>query len=35
LPEVFLTYAPVCWDCHIAETLRREHPELIVDRPPH
>ena len=33
LPEVFSTHAPVCWDCHIAQTLRREHPDLIVDRP--
>ena len=33
LPEYFETHAPVCWDCHIAETLRREHPELITERP--
>ncbi len=33
LPEVFETHLPVCWGCHIAETFRREHPELIVDRP--
>lgn len=32
LPEVFASYAPVCWDCHITETFRREHPELVVDR---
>jgi hypothetical protein len=25
--------APVCWSCHIAESFRRTHPELIVDRP--
>jgi hypothetical protein len=35
LPEVFSTYAPVCWDCHITETFRRAHPELVVDRPSH
>jgi hypothetical protein len=35
LPEYFATYAPVCWDCHVAETLRHQHPELITDRPPH
>ena len=23
---------PVCWNCHMAETFRHEHPELIVDR---
>jgi hypothetical protein len=33
LPEVFQTHSPVCWSCHIAETFRREHPDLVVDRP--
>ncbi len=33
LPEVFSTYRPVCWDCNVAETLRREHPELVTERP--
>jgi hypothetical protein len=33
LPEVFKTYQPVCWSCHIAETFRREHPDLVIDRP--
>lgn len=33
LPRVFETYKPVCWSCHIAETFRRERPELVVDRP--
>ncbi len=33
LPEVFTTYEPVCWSCHIAETFRREHPDLVIDRP--
>jgi len=33
LQEVFETHWPVCWDCHIAETFRHEHPELVVDRP--
>lgn len=32
LQEVLETHAPVCWDCHIAETFRREHPELVTDR---
>ncbi|MBZ5701361.1 MAG: hypothetical protein LAN84_05890 [Acidobacteriia bacterium] len=32
LPEFFATHLPVCWDCHIAETFRHEHPELVVDR---
>jgi hypothetical protein len=34
LPEVMATCKPVCWNCHIAETFRREFPDLVVDRPP-
>jgi hypothetical protein len=33
LPEVFVTHQPVCWSCHIAESFRRQHPELVTDRP--
>ncbi|MFZ0959775.1 MAG: hypothetical protein WAO35_02640 [Terriglobia bacterium] len=33
LPEIFATHKPVCWSCHIAETFRRERPELVTDRP--
>lgn len=33
LPEVLSTHQPVCWNCHIAETFRRLHPELVIDRP--
>ena len=33
LPDIFTTHHPVCWSCHIAETFRREHPELVTDRP--
>ena len=33
LPEVFAKYQPVCWNCHVAESFRRLHPELIVERP--
>ena len=32
LPEVFATHKPLCWNCHVAETFRRVHPELVVDR---
>jgi hypothetical protein len=35
LPGVLAKYAPVCWNCHITETFRREHPELVVERPWH
>jgi len=33
LPETLASCLPVCWNCHIAETFRREHPELVVQRP--
>ena len=35
LLEVTQTMAvslPVCWNCHIAQTFRREHADLVVDR---
>lgn len=35
LPDVLATHQPVCWDCHIAESLRRQHPELVTDRAEH
>ncbi len=35
LPNVFQTHRPVCWNCHIAERFRREHPDLVTDRPVH
>lgn len=34
LPEVLSRNRPVCWDCHIVQTLMREHPGLAVVRPP-
>lgn len=33
LPEVLASFRPVCWQCHVTETFRREHPELVVERP--
>jgi hypothetical protein len=24
---------PVCWSCHMVETFRKQHPDLVVDRP--
>jgi hypothetical protein len=33
--DVLASHKPVCWDCHVAETFRREHPELVIDRPEH
>ena len=34
LPEVLATHRPACWNCHIAETFRRQRPDLFIDRPP-
>ena len=33
LPDVLATHRPVCFDCYVAETFRKEHPELVVDNP--
>lgn len=33
--EVLSIYKPVCWNCHVAERFRREHPDLVVDHPWH
>jgi len=33
LQEALDTHLPVCWSCHMAETFRREHPNLVVNRP--
>jgi len=30
--EAMANYQPVCWNCHIAQTFRREHADLVVDR---
>lgn len=32
LPEVLQTHLPVCWDCYIAETFRRQNPDRALDR---
>jgi hypothetical protein len=34
LPAFLAAHRPVCWNCHVAETFRREHPDLVVERPP-
>jgi hypothetical protein len=33
LAEVTEEHAPVCWDCYVHETFRRQHPELVIDNP--
>lgn len=32
--DALANYLPVCWNCHIAQSFRREHPDLVVERPP-
>jgi hypothetical protein len=33
LSAVLETHLPVCWDCYIAQSFRRDHPDLVVYRP--
>lgn len=32
IPATFATHEPVCWRCHVVESFRREHPEMVVAR---
>ena len=32
IQTVMSTYTPVCWDCYLAQSFRRDHPEMVVDR---
>lgn len=34
LPTVLARFGPVCWNCHVAESFRRQHPDLVIERPP-
>ena len=34
LPDVFKTYAPVCWDCAVVQRTASEHPDVVTVRPP-
>jgi hypothetical protein len=34
LQETMKTHLPVCWNCHIAKTIRCEHAGLVLDRAP-
>jgi len=33
LRTVLETHLPVCWNCFIAQSFRRDHPDLVVFRP--
>jgi hypothetical protein len=32
LPTIFETHLPVCWNCYIAETYRRQNPDRVLNR---
>ncbi len=32
IPELLAEAQAVCWNCHVAESFRLRHPELVVDR---
>lgn len=32
IPELLATHEPICWNCHVAATFRRQYPDLVVDR---
>jgi hypothetical protein len=33
VPAALDSHRPVCWNCHIAQTFRRLHADLVVERP--
>ena len=33
MSEVMRTHQAICWDCHVAETFRRQRPDLVLDNP--
>lgn len=33
LPEQLAAARPVCWNCTVVESFRKEHPELVIERP--
>jgi hypothetical protein len=33
LPEVLESHYPVCWNCLVAESFRRDFPDLVIERP--
>jgi len=32
IPEVLATHQPLCWNCHVVNSMMVQHPELLVDR---
>ena len=35
IPDVQDTHQPLCWDCHVIETLYRMHSGHVTEREPH
>lgn len=32
VPSILATHDPVCWNCNLTESFRRDHPDLVTDR---
>jgi hypothetical protein len=35
VPDVLASCQPVCWNCHIVNSMITQHPELVIDRSRH
>jgi len=35
VPDVLATHQPVCWNCHVVNSMLVKHPELVIDRSRH
>ncbi len=33
LDDILGSHKPICFDCYVAETFRKNHPELVLDNP--
>lgn len=33
LPDLLSTHKPVCWDCHVVQSVVRERPDVVTVRP--
>ena len=33
LPEALASHQPICFDCYVAATFRRERPDMVLDNP--
>jgi hypothetical protein len=33
LPDTLISHKPVCWDCHVVQSVVRERPDVVTVRP--